>query len=69
MGWIKDNVDAYQKYRQASDRYNTAKAFLNNAELGGNEEGQAMAQRDLEEASTEVRRTRGQFLWGSLYKK
>lgn len=68
MGWLKDNTDAYQRYRQAKDKYHTAKAFLNNAELGGNEEGQTMAQQDLEAASTEMRKTRGQFLWGNLYK-
>lgn len=68
MGWWQDNKKAYQSYRQAKDKYYTAEAFLNNAELGGNAEGQAMAQRDLEAASTEIRKTRGQFLWGSLYK-
>ena len=68
MGRWKDNTDAYQRYRQAKDKYYTAEAFLNNAELGGNEHAQARAQRDLEEASTEIRKTRGQFLWGNLYK-
>ena len=68
MGWIKDNTDAYKRYRQAKDKYYTAEAFLNNAELGGNAKGQAMAQRDLEEASTEVRKTRGYLIWGNLYR-
>jgi hypothetical protein len=68
MGWIKDNKDAFNRYRQAKDKYYTAEAYLNNAELGGNEEAQSMAQRDLKDASNEIRTTRGQLIWGNLYR-
>jgi len=68
VGWIKDNKDAWSRYRQAKDKYYTAQAYLNNAELGGNAEAQAAAEQDRKQAVEDIRRTRGQFIWGNLYK-
>ena len=67
MSWISNKVQAFKDHSKAADKLMTADGFLNNAELGGNEEAVARAKQDQTEAIAAMNDARKR-LWGNLYR-